>query len=95
MQPEYRVVQKIKKLIRSRGGWCVKIHGGPYQDKGTPDILACYQGRFLAVEVKTPRGTPGPEQLVAQKQILGSGGVSLITHRVKEVGDALDAIDEL
>ena len=95
MQPEYRIAQKIKKLVRSRGGWCVKIHGSPYQDKGTPDILACYKGRFISIEVKTPRGTPEPEQLAAQKQILEAGGKSLITHTVKEVKGVLDAIDEL
>ena len=78
MQPEYRIVQNIKKLIRARGGWCVKIHGGPYQDTGTPDILACYKGRFVAIEVKTPRGVTRPEQRVTQKAITSSGGYALI-----------------
>lgn len=95
MQPEYRIARKMKKLIRSRGGWCVKIHGSPYQDRGTPDILACYRGQFIAIEVKTSRGTPEPEQLVAQRQILKAGGESLITHKVEEVKGVLDAIDEL
>lgn len=95
MQPEYRIVQNIKKLIRARGGWCVKIHGGPYQDAGTPDILACYKGRFVAIEAKTSRGVVRPEQRVAQQAITGSGGYALITHLVGEVADVLDAIDEL
>ena len=95
MQPEYRIVQNIKKLIRARGGWCVKIHGGPYQDAGTPDILACYKGRFVAIEVKTPRGVARPEQRVTQKAITSSGGYALITHLVGEVADVLGAIDEL
>lgn len=95
MQPEYRIAQKMKKLIRSRGGWCVKIHGSPYQDRGTPDILACYKGRFIAIEVKTSRGVPEPEQLAAQKQILKAGGKSIITHKVEGVKGVLDAIDEL
>ena len=95
MQPEYRIVQNIKKLIRARGGWCVKVHGGPYQDAGTPDILACYKGRFVAIEVKTPSGVVRPEQRVVQKAITSSGGYALITHLVGEVADALGAIDEL
>ena len=95
MQPEYRIVQNIKKLIKSRGGWCVKIHGGPYQDAGTPDILACYRGRFIAIEVKTSRGVVRPEQKVVQRAITGSGGYALITHLVGEVADVLDAVDEL
>lgn len=95
MQPEYRIVQNIKKLIRARGGWCVKIHGGPYQDAGTPDILACYKGRFVAIEVKTPRGVIRPEQRAVQRAIISSGGYALITHLVGKVADVLDAIDEL
>lgn len=95
MQPEYRIVQNIKKLIRSRGGWCVKIHGGPYQDAGTPDILACYKGKFIAVEVKTARGVARPEQKITQRSIAGSGGYALITHLIGDVADVLDSIDQL
>lgn len=95
MQPEYRIVQNIKKLIRARGGWCVKIHGGPYQDTGTPDLLACYKGRFIAIEVKTSRGVVSPEQKVSQQGIVKSGGYALITHLIGDVADVLDAIDEL
>lgn len=95
MQPEYYIVQKMKKLIRSRGGWVVKVHGGPYQDKGTPDLLACYKGFFVSIEVKTSRGVTGPEQKAAQRGIIAAGGHALITHRVEEVAGVLDAIDEL
>lgn len=72
----------------------VKVHGGPYQDKGTPDLLACYKGVFIAIEVKTPRGAPRPEQEAAQRGIIAAGGYALITHQVKEVAGVLDAIDE-
>lgn len=95
MQPEYRIVQKMKKLIRSRGGWVVKVHGSPYQDRGTPDLLVCYKGFFIAIEVKTPRGAAKPEQEAAQRDIITAGGYALITHQVKEVADVLDTIDEL
>lgn len=95
MQPEYRIVQNIKKLIRSRGGWVVKIHGGPYQDAGTPDLLACYKGRFISIEVKTARGVTRLEQRAAQKAISASGGYALITHLIGEVADVLDEIDKL
>ena len=95
MQPEYRIVQNIKKLIRARGGWAVKIHGGPYQDAGTPDLIACYKGRFIAIEVKTARGVASPEQKVVQRAITGAGGYALITHLIGDVADVLDDIDKL
>lgn len=95
MQPEYRIVQNIKKLIRARGGWVVKVHGGPYQDAGTPDLLACYKGRFVSIEVKTARGAARPEQKVAQRAITAAGGYAVITHLIGEVADVLDTIDQL
>nr|DAQ26921.1 MAG TPA: Nuclease [Caudoviricetes sp.] len=95
MQPEYRIVRNIKKLIRSRGGWCVKIHGSPYQDSGTPDLLACYKGRFIAIELKTSRGVSSPEQRAPKRAITECGGYALITHLIGDVADVLDAIDKL
>lgn len=91
-QPEYRIVQKIKKYIRSRGGWVVKIHGGPYQDPGTPDLLVCYRGAFLAIEVKTPMGVASDEQLAVQDAIIDAGGRAIITHSVSDVAAVMDSM---
>lgn len=73
----------------------MKIHGGPYQDAGTPDLLACYKGRFIAIEVKTARGVVRPEQKAAKRAITESGGYALITHMIGDVADVLDTIDKL
>lgn len=40
-QPESKLSRRIKAAIRAGGGYCVKIHGGPTMEAGTPDILAC------------------------------------------------------
>jgi hypothetical protein len=40
-QPESKLSRAIKAAIRSRGGYCIKIHGGPTMEAGTPDIIAC------------------------------------------------------
>lgn len=70
----------------------MKVHGGPYQDPGTPDLLVCYLGRFLAVEVKTPRGVASTEQLAAQDDILAAGGRAIITSSVDDVAAVMDSI---
>ena len=70
----------------------MKVHGGPYQDPGTPDLLVCYLGHFLAVEVKTPRGVASTEQLAAQDDILASGGRAIITSSVDDVAAVMDSI---
>jgi len=66
-KPETAVVGKIMDYLQSDTGYWVKIHGGPYQVAGIPDIIGCYQGRFVAIEVKF--GTNGPTKL--QEIVLG------------------------
>ena len=53
---EKLVEHKIKKYLDSIGAYYLKVHGSAYQPSGTPDILACVNGRFIAVEVKRPNG---------------------------------------
>jgi hypothetical protein len=68
-QPESKLSRAIKAAIRARGGYCIKIHGGPTMEAGTPDILACIPvdmgkqlgypypiivGLFVGIETKTP-----------------------------------------
>lgn len=52
-QPESKLSRAIKAAIRARGGYCIKIHGGPTMEAGTPDILACIPCR---IEVETTEG---------------------------------------
>lgn len=46
--------KKIALKMRQRGCWAVKIAGGPRQGAGLPDIIGCYLGVFLGLEVKLP-----------------------------------------
>ena len=60
---EKDIVNAIKKALNEKGAWVVKTHGSPHL-AGLPDILCCYQGRFVAIEVKKPdtRYTVTPRQ---------------------------------
>lgn len=40
--------------LRAEGVFCFKIHGGPTMMAGLPDIIACVDGQFLALETKVP-----------------------------------------
>jgi hypothetical protein len=54
-ESEKTIVKGIKKMLDKEfpGVW-YKIHGGPYQEAGIPDIIGCYNGHFIGLEVKTP-----------------------------------------
>lgn len=47
------VVIPILKYINSLpNGKAVNIHGSPYSERGTPDIIGCIGGRLVAFECK-------------------------------------------
>lgn len=54
--PEKKVENQIKKYLDSLGAYYLKVHGSMYQPAGTPDVLACVNGYFVAIEVKRPSG---------------------------------------
>jgi hypothetical protein len=54
VQPETVLVKAIKTAILAAHPDAVvyKIHGGPAQEAGIPDLICCVQGRFIGLEVK-------------------------------------------
>ena len=41
--------------------WCTKVIAA--NERGCPDILCCYRGRFIAIEVKEGKDAVSPIQL--------------------------------
>ena len=75
---ERDVVAAIKRYLASLGSdvffW--KEHGGPYGTSGVPDIICCYKGRFLGLEVKLPTGRLTELQKRAIRRINHAGGIA-------------------
>lgn len=82
---ESRIVRKILKTLKKRGGFWRKIHGGPFQESGLPDIIGCYQGKFVGFEVKQPGEDASPIQLHVLDEIHKSGGHAAIVESVEDV----------
>lgn len=85
---------KIKRYLKERGCYSVKYHGNYYSINGTPDILACVNGFFLAIEVKAPEGKPSELQLAKIDDIRKAGGFGYVVYpsgwqRLKDVIDGL------
>lgn len=72
--------EKIKNFLKSKGCWYVKYFANRMTKSGIPDILACVNGYFLAIEVKAPKGKPSELQYYHQDQIRESGGISIILY---------------
>ncbi len=57
---------------------------------GTADILCCYRGRFVAIEVKAPKGKPSDKQREFLHSINEAGGIGFIARSVDDVQHHLE-----
>ena len=95
MKNESQLVSQIKNYLKSKGAYCEKIFGGGFQASGIPDILCCYKGLFIAIEVKSPtgKGRASDVQKLKIKAIRDSGGLAFITDNFEEVERVFNWID--
>ena len=69
-----------------------KEHGGMYGTAGIPDIIVCYQGRFIGFEAKIGRNTETTLQSQTIKAILRAGGYAMVVRSVREVREVIEAL---
>lgn len=87
--PEKQVENEIKHYLDNIGAYHIKTLGGSVP-AGTPDILACVNGVFVAIEVKKPKGgVVSALQKSKLKKIRKAGGVSMVAKSVEEVKEVL------
>jgi hypothetical protein len=91
--PETQLVRRIRTalLIEYPGAVLWKIHGGPMQAAGIPDLVGCIDGRFVGLEVKLPQGQHGVSKIQAAtlRSIRRAGGVGEVVTSPEE---ALEAV---
>lgn len=71
---------KVKNYIENIGGWQVKFFANRMTKTGIPDLLACINGHFVAIEVKAQNGKPSELQLYQCEKIRKSGGFAFILY---------------
>lgn len=82
---EKAVENKIKKWLKDKGYWFFKVHGSIFQPSGIPDILACVNGKFVAIEVKrTKGGVVSPLQKAQIQKIKENGGIAGVASTMEE-----------
>jgi len=78
-QIQKRILDHLNRLDEC---WVVKVM--TCNKNGTPDILVCYQGRFIAIEVKTDTGKTSPIQDYQLAKIAASGGSAYVVRSLEE-----------
>ncbi len=80
MGSEKNFENKIKKYLKDNNCYRVKYFGTMYSESGTPDILSCVNGYFLAIEVKGEGGKVSDLQLEKIDQIRKAGGFAYAVY---------------
>ena len=102
MGPEGRIKAACLRFLELRGlfAWnnptgAIEIRPGQFMrfgKKGSADIIGCLPGgRFLAIEVKAPRGRLSPEQAAFLERVRGLGGLAIVARGFQDIDEALRA----
>jgi len=85
-KPETRLQRRIQKALKEAfpGSWWFKVHGGPFQKAGVPDLIGCVAGLFFALEVKMPDEEPTKLQVLTMRKIREAGGISTTVETPEE-----------
>lgn len=94
---ERSITDKIMRWLRAQPEcWCFKVAGSAGQQRGVPDIVCSWKGRFIALEVKRPqKGCLTPLQAKTIENINARGGAAFVVHGLEEVKQILIGGDEV
>lgn len=87
----------VKNFIKLQGGWAVRVNSmGVYdpqkkiyrriaeEDKGVSDVVACYKGRALFVEVKIGADKESAYQKRFKNEMTRSGAVCIVARNMEQ-----------
>ena len=101
---EKRIEMQILNMLKLCGIFCFKIdrqgtfdpvkkvfrsNSNPHKLKGVSDILGIIEGRFLAIEVKSPVGKLSQDQKVFIRRTLDEGGLAFVARSTEQVAEEL------
>ena len=93
MKNEATIQALILKFLRALGPACWVIKAAVCNERGVPDIICCYKGRFVGFEVKTSKGRISGPQRVQNERIRRACGRAVVVRSVADVRVVLKHID--
>jgi hypothetical protein len=90
MPRERQVRLACRKVLKAWGAKVIPYPGGGYGEAGTPDLIACKNGRLILVECKQPKMHLSPIQEVRFTEWRAVGAVCIEAHSGSELQDTLD-----
>jgi Holliday junction resolvase len=96
MTPEKKGKNAVVATLKKAGAYCFYPVAGGFGSAGIPDIVACYMGRFIAIECKAGKGKTTALQDRNIAQIKDAGGFAIVVNEENliEVQEILDHITQ-
>lgn len=102
MTSEHTIQSDCIDLIRRRGGVVTRVNSGGCISKGnrhialakggTSDLICCFNGHYLAIEVKDVGKTADDDQKDFGKQVNLAGGIFMVIDDVAKLSHELDIL---
>jgi hypothetical protein len=83
--PEALLTRAVRQLLNAAGIFHFKHWGGPLGEPGISDIIGCYKGRMIAIELKAPKGVLSLAQEEFIRRINDAGGLAFCARSIDEV----------
>lgn len=83
---------KCLALLKERGIYSLNVYGAGRAGKGTPDIIACINGQFIAFELKVGNNQMQPDQVIHKRRIERSGGQQFTPRTVEEFTNIINRL---
>lgn len=80
MTPEAKVKVRVKKVLDEHKVYYFLPATGGYGRAGVPDIIACFNGQFIAIETKAGKGKTTALQERELSRIKANGGTTFVIN---------------
>ena len=94
MNPETYLRRKIFIMLKNEFPCAWVYHPTDLWRSGVPDFLICHRGYFIAIEVKTPKGSVSRLQHYTLEKIKGASGIIGVARSVEEARKIMREISE-
>jgi Holliday junction resolvase len=91
---EKLVKQRVVAQLKELGVYYFYPTTGGFGSSGVPDIVCCYQGRFIGIECKAGKGKTTALQDKNLKEISEAGGLAMVVNE-ENVDDVTAVLTDL
>lgn len=97
---DYLLLRKIKRVHIKTVGNIIQRDGKTFfgkgaNEKGAPDIICCYKGKGIAIEVKSDSGKLSPEQTqwLLEWEAKPTEGIWIMARSVGDVESLIESLN--